>query len=520
MIERTFFRSLGLGLLGGLAILAAAITAPIALGGVTPAQAQVQVSVEFRDALTPHGEWRKHGRWGEVWVPNRRPSDWRPYENGHWVYTDEWGWFWVADDTEQDWGWVTYHYGRWAHDDTGWFWIPGDEWAPAWVNWRYTDDYVGWAPLPPDDVIYEYDDDPTYWVFVRPRYITAPRIYDYVVPPQRTVVVLHDTVVINRTVVVEHDRDRGRRFAVNPGVAPGIIAAVRRNPVPTYQVRPRVLPQTTGIPNAVQVSRQELGRRPAPNRRGALPTNAPVIQRAASIAPAATVAKPEPLRKDERGRLGSRPPRAAQGATIAPRPTQPARRPQAQQPQQSPQLQKTQQAPQPQNSGTPPAAAPGARPPSGAAAPHPARQKEEARPGKPAPAAAPQHREPPPTRPAARPAPPPSAPATRPSAQVHPLPPPQAKPAPRPAPSQVRPAARPAPPQAKPRPTPAQARPAPRPAPPPQARPAPHPAPQARPTPHPAVQARPAPRPAAHPAPRPAPAKKPPPKKGEEKEKK
>jgi hypothetical protein len=27
--------------------------------------------------------------------------------------------------------------------------VPGTEWAPAWVAWRYGDDWVGWAPLPP-----------------------------------------------------------------------------------------------------------------------------------------------------------------------------------------------------------------------------------------------------------------------------------------------------------------------------------------------------------------------------------
>src|SRR3977135_729720 len=34
----------------------------------------------------------------------------------------------------------------------GWVWVPGDQWAPAWVSWRQTDDedYVGWAPLPPE----------------------------------------------------------------------------------------------------------------------------------------------------------------------------------------------------------------------------------------------------------------------------------------------------------------------------------------------------------------------------------
>src|SRR2546423_9736807 len=28
--------------------------------------------------------------------------------------------------------------------------VPGDEWAPAWVSWRSSKDYVGWAPLPPE----------------------------------------------------------------------------------------------------------------------------------------------------------------------------------------------------------------------------------------------------------------------------------------------------------------------------------------------------------------------------------
>ena len=31
----------------------------------------------------------------------------------------------------------------------GWVWVPDYEWAPAWVEWRYNDDYLGWAPLPP-----------------------------------------------------------------------------------------------------------------------------------------------------------------------------------------------------------------------------------------------------------------------------------------------------------------------------------------------------------------------------------
>src|SRR5437773_2233500 len=73
--------------------------------------------------------------------------DWRPYTDGHWVYTDV-GWTWVS---EEPFGWATYHYGRWTRlRNIGWVWVPGDEWAPAWVSWRKNNDYVGWAPLPPE----------------------------------------------------------------------------------------------------------------------------------------------------------------------------------------------------------------------------------------------------------------------------------------------------------------------------------------------------------------------------------
>src|SRR3982074_2805119 len=120
----------------------------VAASAKAPAQAQVSVSIEFRDALTPYGQWRQHPRWGEVWIPARRARDWRPYVNGRWVYTEDWGWYWVSDRSEDEWGWVTFHYGRWVFDrDFGWIWLSGEEWGPAWVDWRRGDDVVGWAPL-------------------------------------------------------------------------------------------------------------------------------------------------------------------------------------------------------------------------------------------------------------------------------------------------------------------------------------------------------------------------------------
>src|SRR5262249_18546008 len=152
--------------------------APVAGFMITPAHAQASISVQFRTALQDHGRWQRHSRWGEVWVPAGVQRDWRPYTRGHWVYTDDWGWYWVEDDAEASWGWVTNHYGRWVYDEElAWCWVPGEEWGPAWVQWRQSnDDVVGWAALPPDDVVVEYRESPRFWVFVRTRDFIAPRV--------------------------------------------------------------------------------------------------------------------------------------------------------------------------------------------------------------------------------------------------------------------------------------------------------------------------------------------------------
>jgi hypothetical protein len=106
-----------------------------------------QISVTyFYNSLADEGEWFPDPNYGWCWTPYDVSADWRPYSDGHWEYTD-YGWSWASDEP---WGWATYHYGRWFFDDSyGWAWVPGTEWAPAWVAWRYGDDYVGWAPLPP-----------------------------------------------------------------------------------------------------------------------------------------------------------------------------------------------------------------------------------------------------------------------------------------------------------------------------------------------------------------------------------
>jgi hypothetical protein len=111
------------------------------------AHADVAVSVSFfHQQLTPYGRWVVAGSYGNCWVPGGVAASWSPYVDGQWLYTD-YGWTWASNDP---WGDVPYHYGTWAWvPPYGWVWVPGTVWAPAWVTWAYTDDFIGWAPVPP-----------------------------------------------------------------------------------------------------------------------------------------------------------------------------------------------------------------------------------------------------------------------------------------------------------------------------------------------------------------------------------
>ncbi|MDC7986889.1 hypothetical protein PQJ75_24430, partial [Rhodoplanes sp. TEM] len=239
-------------------LLAAAVALPAILTPAAPAAAQerVEVSTEFRTALEPHGKWQRHQRWGEVWVPASVGRDWRPYTRGRWVYTDDYGWYWNPIEEEASWGLVVYHYGRWVDDgDTGWVWVPGREWGPAWVDWRRGDKAVGWAPLPPDEIVVEVRERPAYWSFVRPQDLVAASIASVLLPPRERDVYIRETVIVNRTVIVS---DRGPRFAVNPGIPPAYIAAAYGRPIRTWSVQPRVLVGTGRIPGAVEIQANDL----------------------------------------------------------------------------------------------------------------------------------------------------------------------------------------------------------------------------------------------------------------------
>jgi hypothetical protein len=170
----------------------------------------------FYTQLDRYGDWRETSDYGYVWQPRQAQSrNWRPYTNGHWVYTDV-GWTWVS---EEPFGWATYHYGRWTRlRNIGWIWVPGDEWAPAWVSWRKSNDYVGWAPLPPEARFDRgtgihnwsdsyYDVGPDQYCFVETRQFGAPRLEVAVVPSERNVTIVNQTtnvtnITYNNTTIV------------------------------------------------------------------------------------------------------------------------------------------------------------------------------------------------------------------------------------------------------------------------------------------------------------------------------
>ena len=131
-------------------VLAAAVAAGLFLLA-RQATASVSVSVGFfYHSLAPYGDWITVGRYGRCWRPSHVAVGWQPYLHGRWIDTDA-GWTWVSFDP---WGGDPYHYGTWVYTaEDGWVWIPGTVWAPAWVTWCISDDYLGWAPVPPSFVV-------------------------------------------------------------------------------------------------------------------------------------------------------------------------------------------------------------------------------------------------------------------------------------------------------------------------------------------------------------------------------
>jgi hypothetical protein len=143
----------------------------------------------FYNSLSPHGAWIHASAGVYAWHPDGVGEGWRPYYNGRWVWTDD-GWFW---DSDEPWAWAVYHYGRWYEDDEyGWVWVPGYDWSPAWVEWRYGGDCMGWAPLGPYAVFSmswgihytrHWVTPLSYWTFIDCRRFNRSSVHEYAYRP-------------------------------------------------------------------------------------------------------------------------------------------------------------------------------------------------------------------------------------------------------------------------------------------------------------------------------------------------
>ncbi|MEN6559477.1 MAG: DUF6600 domain-containing protein [Acidobacteriota bacterium] len=186
------------------------------------------------DYLAPYGTWIGLAPHGYVWCPRHMGYRWRPYIDGYWIWTD-WGWTWISD---YDWGWMPFHYGRWGwDDDLGWFWVPGTVWGPAWVTWRWSDLYFGWAPIPPGlDFRAGIDFDAlalgipfNFWVFVGGSHFLDRDLGRYCLPYERNATIIGLTAPRNRF------EFRGGRMA-NQGIDVETIRRITRRQVLRYDL--------------------------------------------------------------------------------------------------------------------------------------------------------------------------------------------------------------------------------------------------------------------------------------------
>ena len=160
-----------------------------------------QLKPEFRQILQQFGAFSQHPDYGEIWTPSAQtvPQGWHPYPPCHWVNTKRFGWYF---DDKTPWGQIVHHYGRWKHDpSSGWFWTPGAEFSPGWVLWRSNPQYIGWAPMPPDQDLQNAQaasiENTDSWLFMDvPKF--GKTCDGMVLPPNMYPVILKDTQFITR----------------------------------------------------------------------------------------------------------------------------------------------------------------------------------------------------------------------------------------------------------------------------------------------------------------------------------
>jgi hypothetical protein len=238
--------------------------APAETTGIATSQPVEATQVNFDDTLAPYGRWVAVQGYGRCWRPTVAFYDtgWQPYsDHGHWIYTDA-GWYWASD---YSWG-VTFHYGRWFRDArSGWCWWPDTTWAPSWVAWRYSDDYCGWAPLPPRAVYregvgiyyngvavgadFDFGLGVNLFTFVPVRNICDPHPHNYRVAPAEVVQIYNRTTVINNFGV----NGRDRTF-INNGIPPDRISNITHAEIHRFNIHESSAP----VPRGQQIGRDTI----------------------------------------------------------------------------------------------------------------------------------------------------------------------------------------------------------------------------------------------------------------------
>jgi hypothetical protein len=214
---------------------------------VTPPVEQVNYNY-FYQTLSPYGSWIEVPASGWCWRPTVAVVDtnWRPYcDRGRWLWTDC-GWYWQSDYA---WGWAPFHYGRWQRSPAyGWVWSPDTAWAPAWVTWRYSDAYCGWAPLPPGaqfDVSFGYSFHGGR-VGVGFGFGLLPDCYTFIptsrfcdrTPWHHRLQATQVATVFNRTTIINNYKaGSNHRTLVNLGPGENAIAAVSRTEIRKVNLR-------------------------------------------------------------------------------------------------------------------------------------------------------------------------------------------------------------------------------------------------------------------------------------------
>ncbi|MGA7104834.1 MAG: DUF6600 domain-containing protein [Candidatus Deferrimicrobiaceae bacterium] len=169
-----------------------------------------------------NGRWVYVSAYGFVWTPKVVVTgDWAPYRNGRWVWRGG-DYVWIGYES---WGWAPYHYGRWSYvARIGWCWVPpsrGDVfWAPGYVGWVSTGNYVGWVPLAPGEVYYGHGNFGRHSVNVTNVNINQVRVTNVyrninfrnsITVVNRTTFVTGRPAVVSRNVVVNVREDFARR---------------------------------------------------------------------------------------------------------------------------------------------------------------------------------------------------------------------------------------------------------------------------------------------------------------------